>query len=54
MRGRLPVMLQSEASECGLICLAMLAAFHGGATDTHALRRRLGASLRGWSLRTLI
>lgn len=54
MRGRLPVMLQSEASECGLICLAMLAAFHGGSTDAHALRRRLGATLRGWSLRTLI
>lgn len=54
MRGRLPVMLQAEASECGLICLAMLAAFHGGATDTHVLRRRLGATLRGWSLRTLI
>ncbi len=54
MRGRLPVMLQSEASECGLICLAMLAAYHGGATDAHALRRRLGATLRGWSLRTLI
>ena len=47
-------MLQAEASECGLICLAMLAAFHGGGTDTHVLRRRLGATLRGWSLRTLI
>ena len=54
MRGRLPVMLQSEASECGLICLAMLAAFHGSGVDAHALRRRLGATLRGWSLRTLI
>ncbi len=54
MRRRLPVMLQSEASECGLICLAMLAAFHGGGADAHALRRRLGATLRGWSLRTLI
>jgi len=54
MRGRLPVMLQSEASECGLICLAMLAAYHGGDADPHALRRRLGATLRGWSLRSLI
>ena len=53
-RRRLPVMLQTEASECGLICLAMLAAFHGNGTDAHELRRRLGATLRGWSLRSLI
>lgn len=53
-RRRLPVMLQSEGSECGLICLAMLAAYHGNRTDTHELRHRLGASPRGWSLRTLI
>ena len=50
----LPVMLQTEASECGLICLAMVAAYHGNGTDTHELRHRLGATLRGWSLRTLI
>jgi ATP-binding cassette subfamily B protein RaxB len=54
MPRRLPVMLQAEASECGLICLAMLAVFHGGSNDTHDLRRRLGATLRGWSLRTLL
>jgi ATP-binding cassette, subfamily B, bacterial CvaB/MchF/RaxB len=53
-RRRLPVLLQTEASECGLICLAMLAAYHGNRTDTHELRRRLGATARGWSLRTLI
>ncbi len=54
MRPRLPVMLQSEASECGLICLAMLAAYHGGGVDAHELRQRLGATLRGWSLRSLM
>jgi ATP-binding cassette subfamily B protein RaxB len=53
-RRHLPVLLQTEASECGLICLAMLAAYHGNCTDTHELRRRLGTTLRGWSLRTLI
>ncbi len=51
---QLPVMLQTEASECGLICLAMLAAYHGNGTDTQQLRRRLGATQRGWSMRTLI
>ena len=47
-RARLPVMLQSEASECGLICLAMLAAYHGnrdGHTRTAPSARRHGARL---------
>ncbi|MHB1615741.1 MAG: cysteine peptidase family C39 domain-containing protein, partial [Metallibacterium sp.] len=26
---RLPVILQSEAAECGLACLAMVASYHG-------------------------
>ncbi|NRB11454.1 MAG: hypothetical protein HRU35_07605, partial [Rickettsiaceae bacterium] len=28
-RNRLPLILQSEAAECGLACLAMVAGFHG-------------------------
>ena len=51
---RLPVILQAEATECGLVCLAMIAAFYGSAADLHDLRQRFGASVRGWSLRRLL
>src|SRR5262245_56000088 len=51
---RLPVLLQTEASECGLVCLAMVAAFHGGSGDVRSLRGTHGTSLRGWSLQRLI
>lgn len=30
---RLPIILQTEATECGLSCLAMIANFHGYKTD---------------------
>jgi ATP-binding cassette, subfamily B, bacterial CvaB/MchF/RaxB len=51
---RLPVMLQTEATECGLACIAMIAAYHGHRTDIAALRRRFAPSLKGVTLRTLI
>ena len=28
-RSRLPKVLQTEAAECGLACLAMIASYHG-------------------------
>jgi ATP-binding cassette subfamily B protein RaxB len=36
---RLRVVLQSEASECGLACLAIIADFHGKMLEMQALRR---------------
>jgi len=51
---RLPLILQAEAAECGLVCLAMIAAFHGGGSDLHGLRQRFGGSPHGWSLRRLL
>ena len=51
---RLPALLQTEASECALTCLAMIAAYYGGGGDPHALRARLGATPRGWTLQQLI
>jgi ATP-binding cassette, subfamily B, bacterial CvaB/MchF/RaxB len=51
---RLPLILQSEAAECGLACLAMIAAWHGDGRDLSALRRRFGLSLRGASLRDIV
>jgi ATP-binding cassette, subfamily B, bacterial CvaB/MchF/RaxB len=43
---RLPVVLQSEAAECGLACLAMVAGFHGHELDLNALRRRFAVSIK--------
>src|SRR5262245_51554004 len=51
---RLPVVLQAEAAECGLACLAMIAAYHGDRSDLRSLRQRFGTTLRGWSLRRLL
>ena len=53
-RRRLPLVLQAEAAECGLACLAMVASYHGRATDPTALRRRFGFSLKGATLKDLI
>lgn len=39
-RRRTPFIQQSEASECGLACLAMVASYHGLKTDMPTLRRR--------------
>lgn len=51
---RLPLVLQTEATECGLACLAMVAGFHGYHSDLIDLRRRFNVSLKGMSLRQLI
>ncbi|MDE2080507.1 MAG: peptidase domain-containing ABC transporter [Burkholderiales bacterium] len=53
-RSRVPVMLQTEAAECGLACLAMVAAAHGLDTDLAALRRRFALSLKGVTLADLV
>ena len=53
-RGRLPLVRQTEAAECGLACLAMVASFHGHRVDLNTLRRRYPVSLNGVTLRALI
>ena len=53
-RSRLPVIQQTEAAECGLACLAMVASFHGYRLDLNTLRRRHPVSLNGVTLRALI
>jgi len=53
-RGRLPLVRQTEAAECGLACLAMVASFHGHRVDLNTLRRRHPVSLNGVTLRALI
>jgi ATP-binding cassette, subfamily B, bacterial CvaB/MchF/RaxB len=53
-RSRLPKILQTEAAECGLACLAMIASYHGHRVDLNTLRRRHPVSLQGATLRGLI
>src|SRR5438270_9738970 len=53
-RARLPVVLQTEAAECGLACLAMIASYFGHRIDIDTLRRRHPVSLKGVTLRSLI
>jgi ATP-binding cassette, subfamily B, bacterial CvaB/MchF/RaxB len=53
-RSRLPSVLQTEAAECGLACLAMIASYHGHRIDLNTLRRRHPVSLKGVTLRGLI
>ncbi len=49
-RRRAQLILQSEAAECGLACLAMVATFHGHETDLLSLRHRFELSARGATL----
>ena len=51
---RLPVFLQTEASECGLASLGMVASFHGHRIDLAGLRRRFTLSLKGATLAYLM
>lgn len=53
-RMRVPVVLQTEAAECGLACLAMVAGAHGLRTDLPTLRRRFSISLKGVTLADLV
>ena len=48
---RVPLILQSEAPECGIACVAMIASYHGYRTDLSALRLRLSPSMRGVTLK---
>jgi ATP-binding cassette subfamily B protein RaxB len=51
---RVPVAIQTEATECGLACLAMIAGYHGHRIDLGTLRRHHPVSLKGVTLKSLI
>jgi ATP-binding cassette subfamily B protein RaxB len=51
---KLPVFVSTEAAECGLACMAMIASYHGRITDLNALRARYGVSMAGMSLRAML
>src|SRR5688500_2872233 len=46
--------IQSEAAECGLACLAMVAGFHGAHLGMPEMRRRFPLALKGVKLSRLI
>ncbi|WP_407313566.1 peptidase domain-containing ABC transporter [Pseudomonas sp. nanlin1] len=51
---RLPLILQTEATECGLACLAMISCYHGYHVSLMDLRRQFSVSLKGMNLKQLI
>ncbi|MCU1719164.1 peptidase domain-containing ABC transporter [Pseudomonas sp. 5P_3.1_Bac2] len=51
---RLPLVLQTEATECGLACLAMVAGYHGYHSSLSELRQRFSLSLKGMTLKQLM
>jgi len=51
---RLPVLLQTEAAECSLACLAMVSGYWGHRIDLASMRRRFSVSLKGATLKGLI
>lgn len=54
LRRKVPQILQTEASECGLASLAMVCHYHGLQIDLFNLRSRYGFSSRGATLSALI
>ena len=54
MSSSCPTILQSEAAECGLACLAMVATANGHAITLPEMRRRFSLSLKGARLSQLI
>lgn len=53
-RAAMPCILQSERTECGLACLAMIASYFGNKTDLNSLRREHAVSGRGASLSDIL
>ncbi len=49
-----PLVLQTEATECGLACLAMVAGHYGDRSDLTSLRQRFPVSLKGATLAHLL
>ena len=51
---RLPVLLQSEAAECGIACLGMVAGFYGHHLNIQQLRALFGSSIAGCTMKDLV
>ncbi|EPQ1728269.1 peptidase domain-containing ABC transporter, partial [Acinetobacter baumannii] len=53
-RSKVPVILQTESSECGLACLAMISSYYGHYETIFTLRQKYSVSIKGSSLSDLI
>jgi ATP-binding cassette subfamily B protein RaxB len=51
---KLPIILQTEATECGIACIAMVAGYHGLKSDITAMRRLFSVSMMGATLAQLM
>ena len=51
---KLPVILQTEVSECGLACTAMIARYWGHDIDLNILRKKFLISLNGASIKSIM
>ncbi|AIY66248.1 peptidase domain-containing ABC transporter [Pseudoalteromonas piratica] len=51
---KLPQIIQSELSECGIACIVMISSFFGKKVDINYLRKRFETSLKGSTLHQLI
>jgi ATP-binding cassette subfamily B protein RaxB len=51
---RLPAIVQTEVTECGVACLAMISSYFGLRTDLVGMRSRLGTAQDGINLNQLI
>jgi ATP-binding cassette, subfamily B, bacterial CvaB/MchF/RaxB len=51
---RLPVIMGTEAAECGLVCLTMIGRLHGHDVDLNGLRQRFSLSMAGANLRGIM
>ncbi len=54
LRRRVTPLMQSEAAECGLACLGMVAGFHGQQWKLYELRQMFSVSLKGATLSSLL
>ena len=54
LRRKVPVLWQTEACECGVVCIAMVTAWHGRDLDLADLRARGLAGTRGSTLSDLV
>jgi ATP-binding cassette subfamily B protein RaxB len=52
--GRLPAIVQTEVTECGVACLAMVSSYFGLRTDLIGMRSRLGTAQDGVNLNQMI
>lgn len=52
-RRKIPVVHQTESSECGLACLSMIGSYYGKTIDLMSLRQKFNISSRGASLDSL-